>query len=155
MPKPDNVGVGVACAIYCNRGVLMLKRQGAHAAGHWSFPGGWLDVDDDSLEAAAEREVREETGLVCFGSPEIVGTHTELHPGPLRTVTVYCWADVPDDSEPEILEPDKCSELRWVNLWAGLWGYNTFNDLPDPLFPGVRRMLPKIRDTIGTANKCR
>jgi len=45
--------------------VLLLKRnEGQHCGGLWSFPGGKLEFGE-SLQEAAMRELREETGLSC------------------------------------------------------------------------------------------
>ena len=60
--RPD----GVVCYIR-DRGrvLLQLKAEGRFGGGWWNAPGGKL-VDGESIEQAAVREVREETGLTVY-----------------------------------------------------------------------------------------
>lgn len=59
------VGVGVLVRRPADAGdeLLMVRRAGAHGAGTWSVPGGWVEYGEDPMDAAV-REVRDETGLV-------------------------------------------------------------------------------------------
>ncbi len=77
-PKPS---VTVDVVIITLRGedlqVLLVKRDLAPYKGRWAIPGGFVQLDE-SLEAAARRELREETGVIdvyleqlyTFGDPE-------------------------------------------------------------------------------------
>lgn len=53
---------GASVIVLCRTGVLMVERGRGLFQGCWSFPGGRVEPGEDA-EAAARREVREETGL--------------------------------------------------------------------------------------------
>jgi ADP-ribose pyrophosphatase YjhB (NUDIX family) len=54
-----------------NRGrVLLVKRGRPPLEGYWAFPGGRVEPGE-TLLAAAEREVREETGVIVDGMRQI------------------------------------------------------------------------------------
>jgi ADP-ribose pyrophosphatase YjhB (NUDIX family) len=60
-PEAPLVGVG---AVVVEEGRVLLVRRGTEPLlGHWSLPGGLLEVGE-TLTAGVVREVREETGLI-------------------------------------------------------------------------------------------
>lgn len=138
MPRSLDVGVGTAAMIFNDRGqLLILKRAGAHRAGYWCLPGGWLDRTDTSTEQAITREAEEEVDLYLGEATKYLWT-TEDHPEiECRTVTLYHIARAGTwTGTPKIMEPNKCSELRWVYR----------DELPDPFFPGAREVLSEFPD---------
>jgi 8-oxo-dGTP diphosphatase len=141
MPRPDNVGVGVAVLVYDRRKrkILLLQRKGAHAEGTWACPGGWVDFEDESPEAACLRELKEELDL--FTDQKSIKLYTVVSENHLdagfKSVTLYYILDwnngaynVPVNF-PQVVEPDKSSDIKWISL----------NDLPSPLFPALDRVL--------------
>jgi len=144
MPKPDNVGVGVAILVISaddNR-LLLLKRKGAHAANTYACPGGWIDFEDESPEAAAVRELKEELNLtVEEGELQPICNVSEYHPDlNMRTVTLYYRLRYIDWKHgiPKIGEPEKCSEMEW--RYRFYWGQAS--DQGDiQLFPKLREVM--------------
>lgn len=129
---------GVAVIIWKDGSqVLMGKRKGKHAAGTYSFPGGHIEYGE-TLEQAARREIREETGLEV---QEIV----PYAPFPFKTsvfpeinrqyVTLFLqtWLQT---GEPQLLEPDKCE----------FWSWFPYHRLPTPLFPDIPSDICLRRD---------
>ena len=62
-PRPS---VTVDIVLFCRKTgraeVLLIKRARPPFKGYWALPGGFV-AEDESLEAAAARELKEETGL--------------------------------------------------------------------------------------------
>jgi ADP-ribose pyrophosphatase YjhB (NUDIX family) len=70
MPDQDQAGVLVTLDIVIPRlspsggwEVVLIQRNKEPFKGLWALPGGHLNTEDVSLEAAAQREAQEETGL--------------------------------------------------------------------------------------------
>lgn len=66
-PRP-----AVGAVVFRDRRVLLVKRGKAPARGVWAIPGGSVKLGE-TLQAAAEREILEETGVVIrAGEPVLV-----------------------------------------------------------------------------------
>jgi 8-oxo-dGTP diphosphatase len=117
-------GVGVGVIIENDQGeILVGKRTGSHAA-KYSIPGGKVEVGE-TFEQTSIREVREEHGIELL-SPMVIAVVNDLetyHEEGVHFMSVVVHA-TEFTGEPQILEPDKCEELLWVNP----------NDLPQPHF---------------------
>ncbi|KAL8372153.1 hypothetical protein RB595_001785 [Gaeumannomyces hyphopodioides] len=114
--------VGVAAVIARPDGSVILgRRKGSHGSGQWAFPGGHLEFGE-SIEACAERETLEETGLhvkgvKIAGVTNSVFTDTQLH-----YVTLFVQCEPRDPSKellPQVTEPDKCEGWTWKS-WADI-----------------------------------
>jgi 8-oxo-dGTP diphosphatase len=67
---PERPIVGVGAVIVDAGKVLLVKRRYEPLAGHWSIPGGTVELGE-TLEAGIVREMREETGLEIQVGPVI------------------------------------------------------------------------------------
>ena len=93
--------------------VLLIRRKNDPFRGRWALPGGYVD-SMEPLEAAARRELREETGQECetlvqvgaFGDP---GRDPRGH-----TISIAFAGRLDGDAEPE--GGDDAEEARWMPL---------------------------------------
>jgi len=67
---PERPIVGVGAVIVDDGKVLLVKRKYEPLKGHWSLPGGMVEVGE-TLETALAREMLEETGLRVDVGPVI------------------------------------------------------------------------------------
>jgi 8-oxo-dGTP diphosphatase len=118
--------VGVGVLLLAPGGYVLMRRQGSHGEGEWSFPGGHLEFSETVLDCA-RRECGEELG-VTLKDPATVPLFTEdffpEHRRHYITVYVTGWCE----EQPRIQEPEKCSQLKMVTLG---------DSLPSPTFSGV------------------
>jgi 8-oxo-dGTP pyrophosphatase MutT (NUDIX family) len=94
----------------------------------WSLPKGKLDEGED-FEAAALREVEEETGLRCRLGRVLGDTSYDDRKGRPKLVRYFEMAPEGGDFEPN----EEVDELRWVGLPEArdLWRYDFDRELVD------------------------
>lgn len=63
-PYPTAPKIGIGIILFRGEDVLLIRRGRPPGAGEWSLPGGRQELGE-TAEAAARRELREETGLEC------------------------------------------------------------------------------------------
>lgn len=115
--------------------VLMGKKPGELT---WRFPGGFVDIEDETLEAAARREFFEETKLTIEGSVKYLKSFTiddfryrNCDDAKIMTslfIADYCFG-IPEAS-------DDLQELEWIPL-NNNWSEDYINPVHLPLFKDV------------------
>lgn len=93
-----------------DRRVALIRRKHEPFAGLWALPGGFLDMDE-TLEAAAARELREETGLSRIALTQF---HTFGDPGrdPRgRSISVAYYGHIPECAV--LHAADDAAEAEW------------------------------------------
>jgi len=132
--KYPKIGIGVM--IQNEKGeVLLGLRQGSHGAGEWSFPGGHQQFGE-TMEEAARREVKEETGLEV-NEFELISVANEMryiksdgkHYVNIGFLGKYMGG------EAKIVEPDKWKEWKWISL----------KNLPNKLFEGTEIVIKNFK----------
>ena len=60
---PSSPHVAVGAVVFKENKVLLIKRENSPGKGLWAIPGGRVQLGE-TIQEAAEREIREETGVV-------------------------------------------------------------------------------------------
>jgi 8-oxo-dGTP diphosphatase len=123
----------IAAAIITDAGkVLLVKRRVSEGQLSWQFPAGAVE-EGETVEVAAAREAREETGLIVEAE-KILGER--VHPATGRNM-VYVACRVVEGNA-SVGDEEELSEFAWSSL-ADLPGY-----VPHGLFEPVQRHLDSI-----------
>jgi 8-oxo-dGTP diphosphatase len=123
--------LAVSAAVFRQGRVLIVRRARAPMIGHFSLPGGVVEVGE-ALAAAVARELKEEVGLEA----EVVAfnRHVEaIERDRERVRTHYVIASfVARWTSGEARASDEVEAVDWIDLDAGL---------PSPTTPGLRDIL--------------
>ena len=90
--------------------VLLIQRGGYPCKGSWAFPGGFMEIDE-TAEAAAARELREETGLELSDLHQ-VGAFTRVDRDPRERVITIAYYTIIDGIR-EVSGSDDAMNAQW------------------------------------------
>ena len=112
----------VAIVAINDRGQVLLIRQYRHPVGEllWEIPAGLLDVDGESLESAARRELLEETGYLAGELEPLIEFFTTPG-GSTEKISIFLARDLVLSKERPTLEGEEVDMLvEWVALEEAL-----------------------------------
>lgn len=98
--------------------ILLGKRKNTrYGAGKWGLPGGKIELYENPVDCAI-RETYEETGLTIHldktgGSQLGFGSYFDKK-DEIHWITLFFHTY--SESEPKIMEPDKCEEWKWFSI---------------------------------------
>ncbi len=108
-----HAGIPTGVHVLCERDgrLLLMRRAGTgFFDGLYSLPGGHVEAGE-SVRMAAQRELREETGLeVAREALQFLGVVHRL--SDTNRIDFFVRAER-FTGEPRIIEPDKCDRLEW------------------------------------------
>ena len=100
--------------------VLLVKRNSIRGYGQWAIPGGFMECDETTREAAV-RELKEETGLdltatVCKELAQAVEENSDDLS--VRTIGInYLYTLDPNEDKPEVtIDERECLDYTWEPL---------------------------------------
>ena len=122
LPYPPIFSTADAVVIQSGH-VLMIKRRSEPGKGLWALPGGFVNANTDkSVEDAAIRELREETGIkvpapVLRGSIKRSRVFDAIDRSARgRTITHAFHIELPDGELPKVKGQDDAEKARWVPI---------------------------------------
>ncbi len=111
---PDVPRVAVGAIVFREGRVLLVKRGQPPSQGQWAIPGGRVELGE-TLQAAAEREINEETGLTIRAGDPTYTFDSIIYDDAGRVRFHYVIVDLLADYLGGELRPgDDAREARWV-----------------------------------------
>ena len=92
--------------------LLLIERGGEPFKGAWALPGGFIDKDDPSAEAAAYRELYEETGIKDIYLEELK-TFSDIGRDPRERVITIAFIALVAKNKYRIKGGDDAKEAKW------------------------------------------
>lgn len=115
--KPSTPPLTVDCVVFDRLGrLLLIKRAHPPFKGKYALPGGFVDIGE-TVEAAALRELKEETGIEGR-IVRLIGVYSDPKRDP-RGPTVSCAFLVRPRST-RVRGGDDAASAEWIADWRGI-----------------------------------
>ncbi len=93
--------------------ILLIQRKNDPFKDHWAFPGGFLDMDEELINAAS-RELKEETGIAVKELHQFKSYGTLNRDPRGRTVSVVFYAFINKELHTQAM--DDAKDAQWFHL---------------------------------------
>lgn len=111
---PQHPRPAVGAIVFKDDRVLLVKRGRPPAQGQWAIPGGNIQLGE-SLQAAAEREILEETGVTIRASRPVLAFDAIVEDDDGHIQFHYVIVDLVAEYVAGELRPgDDAADVRWV-----------------------------------------
>ncbi len=129
------------CMVFTNKTkqaeIVLIKRKFKPFKNHWALPGGFVDIDETSYDAA-KRELIEETGIIVNEINEFGIFDTPDRDPRGRTVSVVYYTFEKDVSK-NMIAGDDAAEVNFFSI----------NELPELAFDHKEIILKAINKLFG------
>jgi 8-oxo-dGTP diphosphatase len=96
--------------------LLLIRRKNEPFRGAYAFPGGFVEVGE-TTEAAARRELREETGIDA-DKPRLIGVYSDPHRDPRHHTISAAYLFFVDEAMP--CAGDDAAAAEFVEDWKNV-----------------------------------
>lgn len=113
----DYIGVGAGAMIFNDCGQVFIAQRGPKArseSGKWDFPGGSVEYGEKCINAII-REIREEFDFE-IEVLELLEVVDHILPEESQHWVSPTFIARIKSGVPKIMEPEKCTEIKWVTL---------------------------------------
>ena len=94
--------------------LLLIKRKNHPCIGFWALPGGFVDMKENLIDAAA-RELKEETGVEGIET-EFLGTYGDYERDPRTRVITSAYIALINADDVEVKAGDDAESAEWFNV---------------------------------------
>jgi len=140
----STVDIAIFCLIDNELNVLVVRREHYPFKGAWALPGGFINLNkDDSTEAAADRTLKEKTGLVSayLEQVETIGSSKRDPRGWSLTVLYFALVDIA-----KVTLSEKETSSKWLAV-STLSDLELAFDHAELIQKGVERLRSKTTYT--------
>jgi 8-oxo-dGTP diphosphatase len=112
--KPETPWLAADAVVFdATDGVLLIRRRFPPFEGQFALPGGFVEIGE-TTEAAALRELKEETGI-DGSSPRLIGVYSDPSRDPRRHVVSIVY--LVQANSYEVRAGDDAADARFVSNW--------------------------------------